>query len=162
MPAVMFLGFHMLIKLAASYYITVLQCNPKGYFRMFLTASHYLCNIPENCSKVMSREGEDLSAPLSPNGGKLLIVCVSPQKTLILKIHMADKLVLFLLIVHWKTVAIVFFFVITRRLPVLPVHKSDAISDLLWWGWHPAPFPSGDTCSCSAPSVHSYFKHFLC
>lgn len=81
MPAVMFLEFHKLIKVAASYYITVLQCNPKGYFRMFLTASYYLCNIPENCSKVMSGEGEDLSAPLSPNGGKLLIVCVSPLKT---------------------------------------------------------------------------------
>jgi len=60
MPVVMLLDFHKLIHVAASYYITVLQCNPRGCFRMSLTASQYLCNVPENHSKDMSRGRDDL------------------------------------------------------------------------------------------------------
>ena len=49
------------------------------------------------------------------------------------KIHKANKIVLFLLIVSWKTAtALCYFpFVITRRFFVLPVHRATpgAISD---------------------------------
>lgn len=89
MPAVMFLAFHKLIHVATSYYITVLQCNPRGCFRMFLIASYCLCNVPENHSKNMSRGREDLKfiSLYQPKHRKtahsryMFTVKVSPQKS---------------------------------------------------------------------------------
>lgn len=167
MPAVMFLDFHELIQVASSYYITVLQCNPKDCFRMSLRDSHYLCIVTENHFRGMSRCRDDLrfigfsqlkqrktihcwdsfivkANPQNPHGK---LACVIPINNILEK-RMA------LCYLH---------FVITKSLLVLPVPR---MMPRVISARDGAPFPCGCPHSCLAPSVHSdqcpYFKYFSC